>query len=483
MKKYLIISLMVVLAGLTGCKESFFDVNKPSDKIDEDIVTANSLLPYIQYQVANLHFSIASATAQYSQQLASYHVGGVDNHERTSLAGAWSRYYTSILSNLRVLRRKADELNSSAFTGIAQVLEALATQMATDQWGDIPYTEAGYGTEILTPKVDPQSEIYSHLLALLDSAIVNLDPATATGPVPGAEDLFYGGNVETWQKLAYTIKARIHLHLMKRNGDSEAREVLAALQNGITSNAEDAQVFFGGQRLNPWYTWAVAARNTGNLHVLWSDQLISYMNDSVFIHFDSLDYDPRLPLYADNGGDPYYLGAINGSGASMSRVDTIAPNTDVANDAYFTSSSPILIVTNMEARFMEAEARLRLGQRGPAYQAYLAGIRASFEKLALDPRRYLAEPSVNVGAGNLTMAHIMVQKYIALVLHPEIWSDLRRHDFDPNVYPDLEFPVNRSTEIPPNEWPRRAVYPESEVSRNPNLEQITEYWLPVWWDE
>jgi len=487
MKKLKILLIFLMIAGLSGCKQSFFDVNKPSNKIDEETVPVQTQLTYIEYQLGNLHFSIASATAQYSQQLASYHVAGADIHEKTSLSGAWLRYYTRILANLRVLERKAEKDNSVYYLAIGKILRVMATQLATDQWGDIPYTEAGYGSANLTPAVDPQQKIYQDdLLPALDEAIALLQSGNSVAPVPGSDDIFYGGDLDRWLKAAYTLKARILLHLTKRFGTQYTDDIVAALQHGITDNAEDMEVYYGGTDLNPWYSWAVAARNTGNLSVLWSEQLIGFMNNTR-IPLDSLDYDPRLPLYADNEGDSLYVGAVNGSGGTVG-PNGLSPNANVANASYFTETSPIFILTNMEARFIEAEAQMLAGNKQAAYQAYMAGIQASLQKTGVTPGdidAYLAEPAVNLNgnADNLTLSHIMVQKFIALIVHPEIWTDLRRYDFSSDIYPDLDFPMNRTDEIPADEWPRRAVYPESEVSRNPNLEQITEYWAPVWWDQ
>jgi hypothetical protein len=469
------------MLSLGGCKDSFFDVNTPSNVIDKDAVSVKTQLPYIEARLASMHFSVAYTTARYSQQISSYFVGGADSHERTSLGGAWSTFYLRVLSNLRVLEEKAEAEGLNHYLGVAQVLEALAVQLATDQWGDIPYSEAGFAGENLYPAVDSQEDIYNALLTLLDQAIANLS-APANGMVPGSDDIIYGGDIDKWIKAAYTLKARIHLHLTKRN-PSEAVNVLNALQNGFTSYTEDMQLYYDQTARNPWYTTVVAARRTGNLSVLWSEQLIDYMNGTDY-PFNTIPYDPRLPLYADNGGASDYRGAVNGSGGLDPSGGSA--NADLADNAYFSETAPIFMLTYMEAKFMEAEANLMLGNAPAAYTAYLDGITASMDKLGIpsaDRDAYLNEPSIGVGAGNLTMEHVMKEKYIALVVHPEVWTDMRRHDFDPAVYVDLTYPDNRSTDIPAGEWPRRAVYPNSEVDRNPNVEQVEEWWSRLWWDQ
>ncbi len=476
--KILILMLLPVL--LAGCKEDFFDVNTPSDVLDESQVSYKTELPYVQVRLAYMQFSIVRyMDGLYDQQLASYFIGGVDSHERASLTGAWSTYYTRILSNIRVIKKLAEKDNNRHYLGIAQVLEALATQMATDQWGDIPYTEASLGSENLAPHADQQEDIYNNLLALLDDAIANLQ-APGTGVEPGSEDLIYGGDLDKWIKAAYTLKARLYIHLTKRNGTTAAQNALTALQNGFTGFDEDMQVFFDATARNPWYTNVVAANRTGNLSVLWSEQLIDQMNGTDY-PFSNISYDPRLPHYADNHGAATYTGAENGSGGT-------GGNSDLADDSYFTEDAPIFLLTFMEAKFIESEAKFLMGDKAGAYNAYIEGITASMDKMGIpsaDRDAYLAEASINLNndPNQLAMKHIMKEKNIALILHPEIYTDMRRYDFDTAIFVDLSFPQNRSQDIPATEWPRRAVYPNSEVQRNPNLDQISEYWLPVWWDQ
>ena len=46
-------------------------------------------------------------------------------------------------------------------------MRAFLVQEMTDLWGDMPFTEAGKGSENLTPKYDSQQVIYDSLFASL----------------------------------------------------------------------------------------------------------------------------------------------------------------------------------------------------------------------------------------------------------------------------------------------------------------------------
>jgi len=267
MKKIKItVILLFGLLTLNSCKDDFFDVNVPSNYIGPDQVDVKTQLPYVEVKLGDMQYLIARYTGEYDQQIAGYSIGGADIHDRVSLAGAWYDLYVHILSNLSVIKEKALADGNKHYLGIAQVLEALAVQMATDQWGDIPYSEAGQGADNLYPKVDSQAEIYAALLNLLDDAIANLQ-AENSGVEPGSDDVIYGGDLGKWVKAAYTLKARLYLHLTKRDAGSAA-QALTALQNGFTSNDDDFQVTYDAVYRNPWYTNVVAARRTGNLSVL-----------------------------------------------------------------------------------------------------------------------------------------------------------------------------------------------------------------------
>jgi len=69
---------------------------------------------------------------------------------------------------------------------------------------------------------------------------------------------------------------------------------------------------------------------------------------------------------------------------------------------------------------------------------------------------YVAQAGIDPGVGNLTMDHIMTQKYIGLFVQPEAFSDWRRTGI-----PSL-------TPVAGSEVPRRWYYPENEYLFNSN---------------
>ena len=102
---------------------------------------------------------------------------------------------------------------TSCISGIAEVLEAMDIGFAADVWGDIPYAEAvGANT---TPAFEPQMQVYTDLLTLLDKAIADMG---AGGTGPAGHDLIYNGSAAKWIEAAHTLKARIYLHQVRSWG-------------------------------------------------------------------------------------------------------------------------------------------------------------------------------------------------------------------------------------------------------------------------
>ena len=119
-------------------------------------------------------------------------------------------------------------------------------------------------------------------------------------------------------------------------------------------------------------------------------------------------------------------------------------------------SSPTYIGTYAECCFIKAETLFKKGDKAGAYAAYRAGVKASCELMNEKLNAWIAEdaslaecPSftpmtaeaidnfLNNGIGTqgeLTLGHILTQKRIALMFSYEIWNDMRRYDFDPNIF-------------------------------------------------
>lgn len=487
------IAITATLIVLWGCDDFLVDNVDPNKFVLEDLAPSD-LLPTAIYSTSQAHYSIAIGICQYSQQLASYFDPGTDTHEETSLAGGWSTIYLGALADIKSLSTLAERDNSEYYMALAKILQATNLGLATDQWGDIPSSTATLGEEDFTPSYDSQEDVYNQINTLLDEAIVLLNGQDSSGLSIADDDLIYNGDMDAWIRAAYALKARYAIHLSEVNQTQAVADALSNLANAFERNADDYQLVYNTRIFNPWNSGVALPNNTGNLSVLVSDQIVSLMDGTQF-PFGVITVDPRLELISsiNEGVETEYKGAVNGTGGTA--ADGTSATTDLGEEDFYSSqTAPLIMVSYAELKFIEAEAlflqdggtTISVGSTAAAYTAYLDGITANMDKLGVavaDRDAYLADPSVAVGEAGLTLALIMREKYIATFLSPESFVDLRRYDFDPDVFAGLELPENHNEALNGN-WVRRAQYPDSEQTRNASeVEQVMqEVTTGVWWD-
>lgn len=461
-----ILGVSVILTA-SAC-ESYLDVNEnPNNPQDAPI---SGLMTNITYETSLNVYREGSAVSNYVQYLASPNPSsGSDTMEPLNFSSLWFSLY-NVMTDLNEMNLKAEESGATHYLGAGQILMALNLGMTVDFFGDVPFSES-FNFTTVTPTYDNDEMLYGEVISLLDQGISNLN-LESTSSI-GADDFIYGGDIDAWRKLAYSLKARYLLHT-KGTSSYNASEILAAAANGFTSNSDDASVTYFEQRINPWS--AVALNNANLLLGGWiSEQFIEAMDGTSYPAVD-----PRLKLMVGTTDDGEFVGTVNGAGRGNAPEQ--GARSTLVQDQYYTSDlSPLLIATFAELKFIEAEAAFE-SDKAAAYEAYLEGINAHMDMLSVDEDEkaaYLADPSVSMGADALTLDDIFKEKYVALFLHPETWNDARRFDYD---YKDMTIPAN----INPNlggEFIRRLPYPDSEVSRNGNNVPSVTLLDRIWWDQ
>lgn len=494
MKKLIIkIIFGLLIAAFVGCSSDYFDVNTPTNAANVDQLEMSDFLAPAIFHTVTAQYFAERTLGNYTQNFTGQ---GGTAAGATSISSTWSQSYLFALPNLNTLLGKAEANNATHFAAVAKILIAVNLGLLTDSYGDIPYSKASLGAENLQPEFDSQQNIYASIDTLLAIAISSLEATDTSGFTLGNGDIIYGGNTDKWLRAAYTLRARYQLHLAKKNGTSAATSALASIANGFTSNSDDLQMSYSDAKINPWYSRQILAANTGNVHDVIGDQLISYMNGTSY-PYTTIALDPRTSIFAKNndGAGTDWKGYVSG-GQGVSSDGTSA-NTSFADGGFYTNiAAPIVIVSYAEAQFIKAEAAFlanggsttSTGSNATAYTAYLAGIQASMDKVGVsgtNSAAYLADTSIDLGLANLRLEHIMKEKYIADFLNPETFVDLRRYDFSPNVFKDLTLPVDNATGEFPGQWIVRAQYPSIEETRNPDNVNAHKKspTVPVWWAE
>lgn len=480
MKKPIIILIActTLLITVAGCKK-YLDVNdNPNLSVNAPL---NGLLSSTTFNTGYNVFNTGNYAAYWVQYLASPNQGSSgDIYEEVDYSEVWheagsdgrtARGLYNTMADLYDMIKVADSLNAPQYGGVGKIMMALNLHLTIDFWGSVPFKEALRG-DSLQPHYDPEPELFDSCMALLDAGIALLERTDATVVMDGKRDLLYGGSTDAWKKMAYALKARLLNHLTKKP-DYDPAQVLDALGKAFAGNGDDAQLT-QFQGLSFWNQ--VAVNNENQLLDGWlSQQLVDALNGKTFGISD-----PRLPLITDVTKFGDYRGTPNGKGrigTGTNKEECYLINS--ASKFYSRPGAPLLIITFAECKFIQAEASFRAGNKGNAYTAYLAGIRAHMDKMgvrAADRDNYLNNPEVAVGANSITLDLIMKEKYVAMFLNPEAWADARRFDYK---YKDFALPVNAAL----NTFIRRVAYPSTEKNRNgSNVPQVT-LADKLWWDQ
>lgn len=457
MKKYI---KSIILTGLSigllaSCQSELDNFNEnPNSPIT---TTPSLLLSAMEVSTFSNHTSGLIRTSNiFDQHLAGTSVGQLGELQRYILTeqdinNEWNTVYGTTLMSGHILNRDF-ATNYPYYNGIGQILTALNLGYATDLWGDVPYDEAFRAEEgNKTPKYNTQEEIYARLQTILDEAIVNLKkPASSNVAVPSNDDFIFSGNTAKWIKIAYVLKARYALRLTEVDTNAAQKALDYITASGVTANTDDANTFFPGTAngQNQWYAFDNSRAN--------------YLKTGAFfVNTLKNTADPRLTFSIAEDSNGGY------TGNAADDLDTTTSS--YIGSAYASIDSPVGMVTYAEAKFIEAEARFRLGQN--AKTAFEAAVTASVTKVTKAP----ADPVfIAAATATVSLANIIQQKYLALFLTMEPYNDYRRTGF-PALVPNQS---SNSKTIPV-----RFPTPSDERNYNPNATVVSNVTTKVWWDK
>lgn len=452
MKKLIFSAVMIAL--LSSC-EKWID---PDMNVDPNNPTDVAMAQLVAPVEANLAYITGGELARWDcvwmQHIAGIQSQSAENDIYTigesDASNAWSyNLYSPGMISVKILMDKAASSGSPHYSGVAKILMAYHLGVTTDNWGDIPYSDALKGSELqFRPEYDTQEEIYNTIFTLLNEAINDLAAAESLFS-PGSEDLIYGGDLEKWQKAAYAMKARYSIHLAKRNGASAYTDALEAVENAFTGNEDDFKFVFGS-----------AYNNSNPIYQSEQERYGYYSASATYMDMLSATEDPRKEVYFDGT-----VGSKPGE-----------PNADAAviGAAYASSESPVYLLSYAELKFIEAEARFSLNPADPlAVEACNEGLKASLEREGVFGDGSWYEDN-KLSAAEISLEKIMNQKFLSSFLQIESWTDWRR-----TGYPVLELATGAVT----SEIPRRLPYPNEERLYNgENMPDGLTITSRVWWD-
>jgi len=408
--------LILMVVAFHGCTKDFDEINTNPHGFTtaSDGSLFNSLIRSLQ-PGWNEQFYIANEILYKQTQLAALTKEAWGNYT-IGTEEIWSNYYTA-LPIVRELEQRFSTYDDSPsllnMKAMLKIVVALKTFKVTDLFGDIPFSEAGYGFQdlnLLRPRYDRQKDIYMTLLNDLAWADERLDE-TAAIEEPFASfrgfDLLFNGNPAEWRKLANSLRLRHAVRMAEVEPVAAGLVVKDVLENNrpvfqgydfLTPLLESACLWpsamgFKNESLN----WSFREHN--NLRMgsnIW--QQMSYHDSTdgsglfdprAYIFFETNNLDkwipfPQLPDIntPSSGGIPYgthrdQTGAFQIKGEN----NIYSPfNYFLIRDEDF---MPIILFSGAEIHFLKAEAWFRgIGVAIDKVQAeieFLNGINSSVE--------------------------------------------------------------------------------------------------------
>ncbi len=526
-----IVFVSALVAFTTSCETGELELLTSPNGITTDSADPNFILNDIQLSfngVVSGFNAPSRAITRMENQFGGYN----QTITNTTTNAEWATSY-QIVANVNLLQTINDEASEGDeipfHLGMAKIMQAYSFFLLVDYIGDVPFTEAVNPGEFPNPSVDSGRSVYDAQLALLDEAIEDITAGTnSDARVPN--DLFYQGGADfqaqKWIALANTLKLRAYLNLRLVDQSFAVQGINSvSSQNIIDQIDEDFQ-----------FSYSTTADPVDSRHPLFQQNyqsaVATYMSNYMFdllnvgtpdgIYSETGMEDPRAKhyIYRQVGEDPsgsnlpclgdasyfycyvgnFYVGRDHTDEAGLPNDGNIRstwgvyPVGGAYDDASFEQTEnsdnangegiqPIYL--SSFTHFALAEAALTIGTSGNPSGLLEQGIRLSMNKVG----GFAGSPSISGSEVDAYVARVL-SEYNAgnndtklSVIAREYYLASWGQGIEPyNTYrrtgkPDLQEPINNAA----GAFPRSFLYPETEVTGNPNIQQSS-LTSTVFWD-
>ncbi len=444
------VGLTSMLFVASSCSlTDFGDINKNPNSISNPVTSAlltNSL---------NLMDTPATGGgvrgALYSQYFAETQYTEISNYSAQNIA--WDGTYAGILYDLQNIINQNTDPATAAYASnngsnknqiaIARIIKAYVYMTLTDQYGDIPMSEALQGN--VNPKYDSQQEIYTALFKELKEASTQFD-----GGVAVKGDILFNGETTKWKKFANTLRMVMALRLSKVDAAAGKAQFAEALAGGVIESNDDnvSTVYPGGTFKSPWFNLY-----DGRKDYSISGTLAGILNDNS---------DPRINAFAAPNSKGQILAMPYGLTRDVATSAAYADFSFVLHPSLRQATSASYILTASQAFLARAEAAQLGWTSENAKNMYSKGIEMSWKQWGVFDQAkftsFMASGSVDLATNPLTK--IQLQRYVAFFPDGNMgWSEWRR-----TGVPALKASVNATNSS--KQIPRRIGYGPNESTIN-----------------
>lgn len=461
MKNIKIYSFLLVLLFLGSCTKDFEEINTNPNAPTEN--NSATLLPSVIFEPINPHLTLQTWL---TDQIMQFYMRRNDNQLDTYDFATGSPYFDGIwaanfaaISNINDMISGAEAEGLDAYVAAGKIFRAYYNATNTELWIDVPASQAGKGVENTQPSYDTQKDVYTSVLADLESANELLIGNVA---FVGGGDVLFGGDITQWKRLANSLRLRYLLRLSNRS-EIDAAGGIAQIVNDpstypiMTNNAESGVYDFSGISPN-------ASAFSQQAITTFSGMNMTKHLEETFEVYD----DPRVDFFfrfPENSAEfPNHEGVPSGMTreAAQSWNGNGDANTSLLTTRFVTDPGLLdyTIMRYAEVEFILAEAAMNGWISSDAATHYQAGITANFDQWSIAmPVDFFDTPEV---AWDGTMERLMDQKWFSFMFNNtvEAWGEQKRTGLPVLVVGAL------ATTITDDKIPTRCFYPVLEQSIN-----------------
>jgi len=507
-KVYQLFVFSVAAFALAACSENKMDEINKDLSVAYD-VNAKFIVPDVELRTSqnivggdlNTYFgSYVEYWAGTHNQLFKAEKRDAEVRLASTFNNTWGTIYENIRNAKIIIAKCADDASGkdagdTFIRGVGEVMLAYNLAIATDVYGDTPYTQVGDVNKYPYPVAESQESIYTAIFDLLEAAIDDFGNGSNT---LGNYDLIYGGNVNKWIQFANGLLARYTMRLINRSSDKDAdyQAVIDYVDASFASPADQASMAYNNGNQNPLFDFQ------------WSRDGISSCT-SMYNKLMERN-DPRAERVYWHSSDWEHLSSADVEEFLAPTGDPVESQYEYTYDIFtFAEVAPVHYLSYHELQFLKAEALCRQNKTAEAKDVLKGAIAAAFENFEINVQAAMNAPSINAYGGlepadeNAMTAELaeeyfdttvealfdadplketLLQKYIGMWgangETVETYADIRRLKAEDKDIYELE-----NT----GDFPLRAPYGQDDVVANPNITKIYTdagtyvFTEPVWW--
>jgi hypothetical protein len=368
----------------------------------------------------------------------------------------WRRHFYDLGANINKMNEIAEDKGNRNAILIGRTIMLMSTMLTTDAFGGIPRSEVYQST---SPKYDTQEEVYAWMFQEVDELLkLYQDPEWVKCPtnllINTTMDRIYGGDMQKWEGFCKALKARLWLRKLPNweNTPEVCQEIVRLVDDALTIWEEPQYHYPGGVTESncPWGPYAPKINSWESR----DNRLDESIPTTFFLHGILGGIDGTYQVSRGYALDPRAAkimeprNQISGmlhleSNIGMDINNTIADFPDLLTQStktnpWTSNTGYIALMTTEELMFIKAEAQFWANDINGAYNTTVEATKESMKRYGIEEAA-LVDHALNQynrffeiklpGAGQFTIADLMQQKYVAMYLQPEQWTDMRRYNY------------------------------------------------------